>query len=159
MDEMFTEKTMAADSMNEPPQYDPRQYQPPQYDPRQHYMPQYPQQYEMYDQPAGEQPVRTSKAAKVFSIISFVFGCIAACCLLVLLMNTTGSGALRSSSAKKANDLESGIMGGIVLSIPGLVFGITAMAKKTTKFPLALLGTIFCGVYLLYCFVAATVAK
>ena len=39
---------------------------------------------------------------------------------------------------------------GMITSVPGLIFGIIAMAKKTNKFPLALLGIIFSASLLVF---------
>ena len=139
----------------QPPQYQPPQYQPPQYDPQQYQPPQYqPQQYDQFNQ-----PVPVSKAARVFSILSFVFGCIVAFFLLTLLVSSKGTDIFNYSSSSSSAKGTPDIVGGVVLAIPGLVFGIIALAKKTTKFPLALLGTVFNGIFLLFCLIAATITR
>ena len=117
MDEMFTEKTMAADPIDQelpqadaeeferpypaysqeevmeyPPQYQQPQYRQPQYRQPQYQPPQYdPQQYQPQQYDQFNQPVPVSKAARVFSILSFVFGCIVAFFLLTLLVSSKGT--------------------------------------------------------------------
>ena len=210
MDEIFTEKTMAADPLEEqtpkeapaeaanpyearpnpaafeqpkpqyqppqpqymPPQYQPPQYQQPQYQqppqyrpPQQQYMqqppqyqpPQYRPQPSEYYRPVQpqyhqvyRQPVPGGGAAKAFAIVAFVAGCISISILLVLLMSTgTISFNLKYRSGRGALAALA-LTYGFIFSVPGLVFGIVAMAKKTNKFPLAILGTIFCASLLLY---------
>ena len=200
MDEIFTEKTMAADPLDEqtpkenpgeapnpyearpnhaafeqpkpqyqppqtqymPPQYQqppqymppqqqymqqPPQYQPPQYrpQPNEYYRPVQPQYHQVY-----RQPVPGGGAAKAFAIVAFVAGCISISILVVLLMATgTISFDLKYRSGRGALSALA-LTYGFIFSVPGLVFGIVAMAKKTNKFPLAILGTIFCASLLLY---------
>lgn len=199
MDEIFTEKTMAADPLEEqtpkenpaeapnpyearpnpaafeqpkpqyqppqpqyqpqyqqPPQYmppqqqymqQPPQYQPPQYrpQPNEYYRPVQPQYHQVY-----RQPVPGGGAAKAFAIVAFVAGCISISILVVLLMATgTISFDLKYRSGRGALSALA-LTYGFIFSVPGLVFGIVAMAKKTNKFPLAILGTIFCASLLLY---------
>ena len=197
MDEMFTEKTVAADPYTDPvdqepaqgaanpyeqgqqpqyqqpqyqqPQYQPPQYQQPQYQPPQYGQPQYgqpqygqpqyqqplyqPQQYQqMYPQyPAYRKPVQGGGAAKAFAIVSFVAGCIALFILMMMLMFSTPSTGdfLRSRSTRSAFAAIA-LTYGTVISVPGLIFGIVAMAKKTNKFTFALLGIIFSASLLLF---------
>ena len=205
MDEIFTEKTVAADPLEErvpadkstentnpyeakttsadfdqpkpqyqppQPQYMPPQYQPPQYQQPPQYMPpqqQYMQQPPQYQPPqyrpqpneyyrpvqpqyhqVYRQPVPGGGAAKAFAIVAFVAGCISISILVVLLMATgTISFDLKYRSGRGALSALA-LTYGFIFSVPGLVFGIVAMAKKTNKFPLAILGTIFCASLLLY---------
>ena len=180
MDEIFTEKTVAADPLEErvpadkstenanpyeakttsadfdqpkpqyqppQPQYMPPQYQPPQYrpQPNEYYRPVQPQYHQVY-----RQPVPGGGAAKAFAIVAFVAGCISISILVVLLMATgTISFDLKYRSGRGALSALA-LTYGFIFSVPGLVFGIVAMAKKTNKFPLAILGTIFCASLLLY---------
>ena len=206
MDEMFTEKTIAADPYTDPvdqepvqgaanpyeqgqqpaepyeqtyqqpqyqqpqyqqpqyqqPQYQQPQYQQPQYQQPQYQQPQYQQpQYQqpLYQQPlyqpqqypAYRQPVQGGGAAKAFAIVSFVAGCIALGILMVIVMATTStsSNPYRYSSARAGMAAVS-LIYGMITSVPGLIFGIIAMAKKTNKFPLALLGIIFSASLLVF---------
>lgn len=206
MDEIFTEKTMAADPLEEQmpkensaeavnpyearpnpanfeqpkPQYQPPQqqqymqqpqYQQPQYQPPQYQPPQYrPQQYQQPPQPqyrpqpneyyrpvqpqyhqVYRQPVQGGGAAKAFAIVAFAAGCISISILALLIMDAS---IISTSAYKYSSDRAAwaalALTYSFICSIPGLVFGIVAMAKKTNKFLLAILGTIFCGSLLLY---------
>ena len=186
MDEMFTEKTIAADPYTDPvdqepvqgaanpyeqgqqpaepyeqtyqqPQYQQPQYQQPQYQQPQYGQPQYQQPlyqqplYQPQQYPAYRQPVQGGGAAKAFAIVSFVAGCIALGILMVIVMATTST----SSNPYRYNSARAGMAAvslvyGMITSVPGLIFGIIAMAKKTNKFPLALLGIIFSASLLVF---------
>ena len=186
MDEMFTEKTIAADPYTDPvdqepvqgaanpyeqgqqpaepyeqtyqqPQYQQPQYQQPQYQQPQYQQPQYQQPlyqqplYQPQQYPAYRQPVQGGGAAKAFAIVSFVAGCIALGILMVIVMATTST----SSNPYRYNSARAGMAAvslvyGMITSVPGLIFGIIAMAKKTNKFPLALLGIIFSASLLVF---------
>ena len=187
MDEMYTEKTIAADPYEEPAQYEanpygeapqaaepqyqqPPQYQPPQYQQPQYQQPQYgqpqygqpqygqplyqqplyqPPQYQQY--PAYRQPVRGGGAAKAFAIVSFVAGCIALGIFMLIIMATTStSHNVYRYSTERAGIAAMSLVYGMLTSVPGLIFGIIAMAKKTNKFTLALLGIIFSASLLIF---------
>ena len=91
-----------------------------------------------YQQPyyGYAQPQQGGGAAKAFSIVSFVAGCISIFLALIFLFAPV---TLWTAA----------FVYGIFLSVPGLVFGIVALVKKTRLFPLGLLGVIFNGVLLL----------
>ena len=176
MDEMFTEKTIAADPYTDPVDQEPVQgaanpyeqgqqpaepyeqtYQQPQYQQPQYQQPQYQQPlyqqplYQPQQYPAYRQPVQGGGAAKAFAIVSFVAGCIALGILMVIVMATTST----SSNPYRYNSARAGMAAvslvyGMITSVPGLIFGIIAMAKKTNKFPLALLGIIFSASLLVF---------
>ena len=205
MDEFFTEKTMAADpledqtpkenpaeapnpyearpnpaSFEQPkpqyqppqPQYMPPQYQPPQYQqppqyrpPQQQYMqqppqyqpPQYRPQPNEYYRPVQpkyhqvyRQPVPGGGAAKAFAIVAFVAGCISISLLFVLLMAAGSTTSTYKYASSRGALAAVALAYGFIISVPGLVFGIVALSKKTNKFPLAILGTIFSGALILF---------
>lgn len=151
----------------QPPQYMPPQYQQPQYrPPQQHYMqqqpqcqqPQYRPQPNEYYRPVQpqyhqvyRQPVSGGGAAKAFAIVAFAAGCISISILALLIMDAS----IISTSAYRYSTDRGSLAGlaltyGFICSIPGLVFGIVAMAKQTNKFLLAILGTIFSGSLIIY---------
>ena len=205
MDEFFTEKTMAADpiedqtpkenpaeapnpyearpnpaSFEQPkpqyqppqPQYIPPQYQPPQYQQPPQYMPpqqQYMQQPPQYQPPqyrpqpneyyrpvqpkyhqVYRQPVPGGGAAKAFAIVAFVAGCISISLLFVLLMAAGSTTSTYKYASSRGALAAVALAYGFIISVPGLVFGIVALSKKTNKFPLAILGTIFSGALILF---------
>lgn len=205
MDEFFTEKTMAADpiedqtpkenpaeapnpyearpnpaSFEQPkpqyqppqPQYMPPQYQPPQYQQPPQYMPpqqQYMQQPPQYQPPqyrpqpneyyrpvqpqyhqVYRQPVPGGGAAKAFAIVAFVAGCISISLLFVLLMAAGSTTSTYKYASSRGALAAVALAYGFIISVPGLVFGIVALSKKTNKFPLAILGTIFSGALILF---------
>ena len=205
MDEFFTEKTMAADpledqtpkenpaeapnpyearpnpaSFEQPkpqyqppqPQYMPPQYQPPQYQQPPQYMPpqqQYMQQPPQYQPPqyrpqpneyyrpvqpkyhqVYRQPVPGGGAAKAFAIVAFVAGCISISLLFVLLMAAGSTTSTYEYASSRGALAAVALAYGFIISVPGLVFGIVALSKKTNKFPLAILGTIFSGALILF---------
>lgn len=200
MDEIFTEKTMAADPLEErvpadkstentnpyearpnpasfeqpkpqyqppqpqyqPPQYQqppqymppqqqymqqPPQYQPPQYrpQPNEYYRPVQPQYHQVY-----RQPVPGGGAAKAFAIVAFVAGCISISLLFVLLMAAGSTTSTYKYASSRGAFAAVALAYGFIISVPGLVFGIVALSKKTNKFPLAILGTIFSGALILF---------
>ena len=134
------------------PQYQQPQYQQPQYQQPQSQQPLYQQPlYQPQQYPAYRQPVQGGGAAKAFAIVSFVAGCIALGILMVIVMATTST----SSNPYRYNSARAGMAAvslvyGMITSVPGLIFGIIAMAKKTNKFPLALLGIIFSASLLVF---------
>ena len=168
MDEIFTEKTVAADPLEErvpadkstentnpyeakttsadfdqpKPQYQPPQYRP---QPNEYYRPVQPQYHQVY-----RQPVPGGGAAKAFAIVAFVAGCISISILFIMLMAASGSTSAYRYRSDRSGLAAVSLVYSFICSIPGLVFGIVALAKKTNKFPLALLGTIFCGSLILY---------
>ena len=205
MDEFFTEKTMAADpledqtpkenpaeapnpyearpnpaSFEQPkpqyqppqPQYMPPQYQPPEYQQPPQYMPpqqQYMQQPPQYQPPqyrpqpneyyrpvqpkyhqVYRQPVPGGGAAKAFAIVAFVAGCISISLLFVLLMAAGSTTSTYKYASSRGALAAVALAYGFIISVPGLVFGIVALSKKTNKFPLAILGTIFSGALILF---------
>ena len=205
MDEIFTEKTMAADPLEEQtpkeapaeaanpyearpnpaafeqpkpqyqppqPQYMPPQYQPPQYQQPPQYMPpqqQYMQQPPQYQPPqyrpqpneyyrpvqpkyhqVYRQPVPGGGAAKAFAIVAFVAGCISISLLFVLLMAAGSTTSTYKYASSRGALAAVALAYGFIISVPGLVFGIVALSKKTNKFPLAILGTIFSGALILF---------
>ena len=109
-------------------QYYQQGYQQPA---QQNYQQGYQQPYYGY-----AQPQQGGGAAKAFSIVSFVAGCISIFLALIFLFAPV---TLWTAA----------FVYGIFLSVPGLVFGIVALVKKTRLFPLGLLGVIFNGVLLL----------
>ena len=115
-------------------------YQPPaQQNYQQGYQQPVQQNYQQgYQQPyyGYAQPQQGGGAAKAFSIVSFVAGCISIFLALIFLFAPV---TLWTAA----------FVYGIFLSVPGLVFGIVALVKKTRLFPLGLLGVIFNGVLLL----------
>lgn len=189
MDEFFTEKTMAADPIedqtpkenpaeapnpyearpnpasfeqpkpqNQPPQpqymppqqqymQQPPQYQPPQYrpQPNEYYRPVQPQYHQVY-----RQPVPGGGAAKAFAIVAFVAGCISISLLFVLLMAAGSTTSTYKYASSRGALAAVALAYGFIISVPGLVFGIVALSKKTNKFPLAILGTIFSGALILF---------
>lgn len=189
MDEFFTEKTMAADpledqtpkenpaeapnpyearpnpaSFEQPkPQYQPPQpqymppqqqymqqppqYQPPQYrpQPNEYYRPVQPKYHQVY-----RQPVPGGGAAKAFAIVAFVAGCISISLLFVLLMAAGSTTSTYKYASSRGALAAVALAYGFIISVPGLVFGIVALSKKTNKFPLAILGTIFSGALILF---------
>ena len=189
MDEFFTEKTMAADPIedqtpkenpaeapnpyearpnpasfeqpkpqNQPPQpqymppqqqymQQPPQYQPPQYrpQPNEYYRPVQPKYHQVY-----RQPVPGGGAAKAFAIVAFVAGCISISLLFVLLMAAGSTTSTYKYASSRGALAAVALAYGFIISVPGLVFGIVALSKKTNKFPLAILGTIFSGALILF---------
>ena len=186
MDEFFTEKTMAADpledqtpkenpaeapnpyearpnpaSFEQPkpqyqppqPQYMPPQYQPPQYQQPPQYMPpqqQYMQQPPQYQPPqyrpqpneyyrpvqpkyhqVYRQPVPGGGAAKAFAIVAFVAGCISISLLFVLLMAAGSTTSTYKYASSRGALAAVALAYGFIISVPGLVFGIVALSKKT----------------------------
>ena len=109
-------------------QYYQQGYQQPA---QQNYQQGYQQPYYGY-----AQPQQGGGAAKAFSIVSFVAGCISIFLALIFLFAPVTLWI-------------AAFVYGIFLSVPGLVFGIVALVKKTRLFPLGLLGVIFNGVLLL----------
>lgn len=109
--------------------------QPPQY-PQQQYPQQYPQQpYYGY---AQKQP--GGGAAKAFAVISFVVGCFS---LLFALFGLIILADGRFARNAAATVLALSFVYGIALTLPGMIFGIVSVAKKTRLMALGVLGVIF----------------
>lgn len=150
----------------QPPQYPPQQFQPQQYPPQQYppqqyppqqYPPQYRPQPNEYYRPVQpqyhqfyRQPVPGGGAAKAFAIVAFVAGCISLTILVFMLLGTSASSTAYKYRSDRGALAAIALTYSFICSIPGLTFGIVALSKKTNKFPLALLGTIFCGALILY---------
>ena len=106
----------------------------------------YQQPYQPYSQQRyyGAQPNKASGMAKAFTIVSFVTG------ILSLFSAMSGMISL-FISLKGTSSLFSPTDGGslaastFMLAIPGLVFGIIALIKKTRMLPMAIIGVIMNG--------------
>ena len=106
----------------------------------------YQQPYQPYPQQRyyGAQPNKASGMAKAFTIVSFVTG------ILCLFSAMSGMISL-FISLKGTSSLFSPTDGGslaastFMLAIPGLVFGIIALIKKTRMLPMAIIGVIMNG--------------
>lgn len=121
----------------------PQQPNPQQPNPQQPYQqPVYPQQ--PYRQPYyGYAPKsKTSGAAKAFSIISFVAGLIALFVFILTVLFNISRGIDEYSVAVMFGI---SMPYGLFLAVPGLIFGIIALIKKTSLFPLGLMGVLFNG--------------
>lgn len=120
-------------------QYQDHQYQEPQDHYRQpdQYNGQiyYPYQNQPTSQPNG------GKAAKIFSIISFAAGCVSLLRAFLLVVELSTGGFL----LKSLNLTNSDAFSTMSIAVPGLIFGIIALAKRTKTVPLAALGAIFNG--------------
>ena len=116
-------------------QYYPQQNQPP-------YTSQYYYPYPQYAQPKG------SVVAKVFSIISFVLGCFS---LLIALFFAFAMFVSRGSAYYSGGFGLVSLSNSVTTALPGLVFGIIALAKGSRLFALALLGVIFNSMLVLLC--------
>ena len=131
----------------QPPYYQQQQgqlYYPPQqnYQQQQPYyqQPYYPPNYP-YARPRTRVPGRG--AAKAFAIVSFVAGCFCLMAVLTLIVKLSAG-----SASGSASEFISDLFNAVIISAPGLVFGILAIVKKTNLMPMAILGTVFSGVYL-----------
>ncbi len=96
----------------------------------------YQQPYQPYPQQRyyGAQPNKASGMAKAFTIVSFVTGILSlfsAMSGMISLFSPTDGGSLAAST--------------FMLAIPGLVFGIIALIKKTRMLPMAIIGVIMNG--------------
>ncbi len=138
----------------EQPQYT-QPYQQPQYQPyeQQYQQPQYPQNgyYPYYPQQQYAQPQRGGGAAKAFSIVSFVAGCISLVSVLTALASFFV--ALQTNDISYSSTF-SGIYASLVGSsmitaVPGIIFGIIALVRKTKLVPLAIMGIVFNAGYLI----------
>lgn len=133
-------------------QYQPYQpyQQPPQNQIQQQPYP-YQQQYYYTQQPQGN---KAAGMAKAFSIVSFVSGCISLFVsvlfmIFVLFALSLSNGYHSNYSAvfQAFASLSAGYS--MILAIPGGIFGILALVKKTRMKPFAILGLIFNGSLLL----------
>ena len=147
------------------PQYQqPQQYQDyPQNQQYQQYQPyqqqnQMPQQPYPYQQPYyyNPQPQGNKGAgmAKAFSIVSFATGCLSMLVSLVVVFLFFVYMMLSSSSRGVPSAMSSGItemLGrySLPFGLPGVIFGIIALVKKTKLPALAVMGVIFNGVLLI----------
>lgn len=137
-------------------QYQQQQYQQPQYyqqyeQPSQNMQyPQYPQNnsYPYYSQQAYVQPQRGSAIAKVFAILAFVLGCVSLVSALssvfsFFMLNQYNDVTYSSPiyAISSAFSLE------LFTALPGIIFGIIALAKKTKLVPMAVIGLAFCGIH------------
>lgn len=106
----------------------------------------YQQPYQPYPQQRyyGAQPNKASGMAKAFTIVSFVTGILslfsAMSGMISLFISLTGTSSLFSST-----DGGSLAASTFMLAIPGLVFGIIALIKKTRMLPMAIIGVIMNG--------------
>ncbi len=133
--------------------YQPQDHQPQvQYPPQQDY--QYREQQDYYRQPdqygfpeyypyqnqTDPQP-NGGKAARIFSIISFAAGCVSLLRAFFIVIELSTGGFLLKSLDLSNSDAFS-IMS---TAVPGLIFGIIALTKRTKTVPMAMLGAIFNG--------------
>ena len=137
------------DSYSQPQDHQPQVQYPPQqdyqYQEQQDYYRQpdqyngqiyYPYQNQTYNQP------NEGKAAKIFSIISFAAGCVSLLrASLLVFFELAMSGFMLRRIDLSISDVFS-IMS---VAVPGLVFGIIALIKRTKMIPMAMLGAIFNG--------------
>lgn len=106
----------------------------------------YQQPYQPYPQQRyyGAQPNKASGMAKAFTIVSFVTGILslfsAMSGMISLFILLTGTSSLLSPT-----DGGSLAASTFMLAIPGLVFGIIALIKKTRMLPMAIIGVIMNG--------------
>ena len=106
----------------------------------------YQQPYQPYPQQRyyGAQPNKASGMAKAFTIVSFVTGILslfsAMSGMISLFISLTGTSSLFSPT-----DGGSLAASTVMLAIPGLVFGIIALIKKTRMLPMAIIGVIMNG--------------
>lgn len=106
----------------------------------------YQQPYQPYPQQRyyGAQPNKASGMAKAFTIVSFVTGILslfsAMSGMISLFISLTGTSSLLSPP-----DGGSLAASTFMLAIPGLVFGIIALIKKTRMLPMAIIGVIMNG--------------
>lgn len=106
----------------------------------------YQQPYQPYPQQRyyGAQPNKASGMAKAFTIVSFVTGILslfsAMSGMISLFISLTGTSSLFSPT-----DGGSLAASTFMLAIPGLVFGIIALIKKTQMLPMAIIGVIMNG--------------
>ena len=139
----------------QPPQYNqyPQQPQYQQYQQSQPYQQPYPyqQQYYYNQRPQGN---KSAGMAKAFSIVSFVTGCISILMVLIMaftLFMSIGISTYINGISSWADEGVSGLSlrGVPTLSLPGMIFGIVALVKKTKLPVLAVMGVVFNGVLLL----------
>ena len=92
----------------------------------------------------GAQPNKASGMAKAFTIVSFVTGILslfsAMSGMISLFISLTGTSSLLSPP-----DGGSLAASTFMFAIPGLVFGIIALIKKTRMLPMAIIGVIMNG--------------
>ncbi len=106
----------------------------------------YQQPYQPYPQQRyyGAQPNKASGMAKAFTIVSFVTGILslfsAMSGMISLFISLTGTSSLLSPP-----DGGSLAASTFMFAIPGLVFGIIALIKKTRMLPMAIIGVIMNG--------------
>ena len=111
-------------------------YRQPDYFDQQDQYGYYPYQNQTYNEP------NEGKAARIFSIISFAAGCFSMLrASLLVFFELAMSGFMLRRIDLSISDVFS-IMS---VAVPGLVFGIIALIKRTKMIPMAMLGAIFNG--------------
>jgi len=141
------EQQTAQQLYQQPAQQQPYQQSYPYQPYQQPYQQQpYQQPYQPYPQQRyyGAQPNKASGMAKAFTIVSFVTGILslfsAMSGMISLFISLTGTSSLFSPT-----DGGSLAASTFMLAIPGLVFGIIALIKKTRMLPMAIIGVIMNG--------------
>lgn len=134
-----------------------QQYQPP-VQPQYNYQPPVQPQYQqpVYYYPAQRAPRQPGAgAAKAFSIVSFVAGCISLFIVLLWVLMIGVLGATHAAYSTYASSSGSEALFSltasysVILGIPGMIFGIVAMVKKTKLMPMAVMGVVFNGLLIL----------
>ena len=137
------------DSYSQPQDYQPQVHYPPQQDYQYQEQQDYYRQPDQYNRqiyyPYQNQPTSQpngGKAAKIFSIISFAAGCFSMLrASLLVFFELAMSGCML-----RGIDLSISYVFSIMsVAVPGLVFGIIALIKRTKMIPMAMLGAIFNG--------------
>ena len=106
----------------------------------------YQQPYQPYPQQRyyGAQPNKASGMAKAFSIVSFATGILSLFSVMSgmfsLFFSLTGMSTLTSPT-----DIGSLVASTLTFAVPGLVFGIIALIKKTRLLPMAIIGVMLNG--------------
>ena len=107
--------------------------------------PPYPPQYSNAQRPYYQPPAqKTSGAAKVFGVISFIIGC------FILLITSMIFFNFRSSVTDKFGFA---LIWSVIAGLPALIFGVVALMKKTDKKIFAILGITFAAILMLCAFI------
>lgn len=133
------------------PSYQQQPYQQPYEQPyQQSYQQSYQQPYQQPYQPyprqryGAAQPNKAAGMAKAFSIVSFATGILSLFSVMSgmfsLFFSLTGMSTLTSPT-----DIGSLVASTLMLAVPGLVFGIIALIKKTRLLPMAIIGVMMNG--------------
>ncbi len=122
------------------PQYYPRQGYPQQGYQQQGYP--YPPQYTNADR-LRPMP-RTGNAAKVFGVVSLVIGCFSLMIASMIFFNFRSSVTVKYAQA---------MISSLVVALPGVIFGIVSLMKKTEKKIFAILGIVFSSILMLSAFI------